>query len=149
MVRAYVESLLEALTGAGQAMPDNDGDYPVRYRNALYYVRIHGETHPVVQVFSVAVAGVDATPELMTALNDLNSRISFTRAFWVRGQVLVEADLLGEAVEPMGFDNACRRVATITDDVAAGLAAQFGGTTAFEDGKSEGYDQEQLPGFYL
>ena len=50
MVRAYVESLLERLIGAQQVSPDGDGDYPVRYQNALYYVRLVGDLNPVVQV---------------------------------------------------------------------------------------------------
>jgi hypothetical protein len=149
MVRAYVESLLEKLIGTDHLVADDDGDYPVRYRDALYYVRLVGENYPIVQVFSIAVADIAGTPELMAALNELNSQIRFARAFWVRGQVLIEVDLIGETLEPVSFDNACQRVATITDDVAKQLAANHGGRTAFEDEKTEHYEAPDGAGMYL
>lgn len=136
MVRAYVESLLERLIGAQQVVPDADGDYPVRYRDARYYVRVVGQVDSVVQVFSVAVAGVPATAGLLRELNTINSQITFARVFWVQDQVLVESEMVGEGVEPADFDNACRAVATITDHYASALAAKFGGTTAFADEKT-------------
>ncbi|MGH3277197.1 MAG: hypothetical protein ACRDNZ_23070, partial [Streptosporangiaceae bacterium] len=52
LVTAYVETLIERLTGADKAVPDHDGDYPVQYRSALYYIRVVGGRVPVVQVFS-------------------------------------------------------------------------------------------------
>ncbi len=137
MVRAYVESLLERLIGAKQVSPDDDGDYPVRYRNARYHVRLVGDVDPVVQVFSVAVSGIAPTPALFKELNTINSSIRFARIFWVREQVLIESEMVGEGVEPADFDNACRAVATITDHYGPLLAERFGGKTAFADEKTE------------
>lgn len=145
MVRAYVESMLERLIGAQQVTPDEDGDYPVRYRDALYYVRLVGSVDPVVQVFSVAVEGVPPTPELFEELNTINSTIKFARTFWVREQVLVESEMLGEGVEPVDFDNACRAVATITDHYGPLLAEKFGGKTAFADEKTAPTEHPQVP----
>lgn len=145
MVRAYVESLLERLIGAQQVTPDADGDYPVRYRDALYYVRLVGDVDPVVQVFSVALSEVPATAGLLKELNSINSRIKFARVFWVRDQVLVESEMLGEGVEPLDFDNACRAVATITDHYGPLLAQRFGGKTAFADEKTEAGNDSTPP----
>jgi hypothetical protein len=131
--RAYVESLLERLLGIDKVLPDDDGDYPVGFRNCTYYVRVIGNTTPVVQVFSVAVADVDATPELLTALNGLNADIRFARAFHVQRQVLIETDVLAEALDPAGFANACKCIASITLEVAPGLAERFGGRLTFAD----------------
>jgi hypothetical protein len=131
--RAYVESLLERLTGSEKVEADPDGDYPVRFRNCLYYVRVIGADAPVVQVFSVAVADVAATPELLAELNTLNSDIRFARAFHVRGQVLIETDVLAEALDPAGFENACNCIASVTLDVAPSLAARFGGRLTFAE----------------
>ena len=36
MVTSHVETLIERLTGVKKAEPDADGDYPIRYRSALY-----------------------------------------------------------------------------------------------------------------
>jgi hypothetical protein len=131
--RAYVESLLERLTSSEKVTADDDGDYPVRFRNCLYYVRLIGNDTPVVQVFSVAVADVEATPELLAELNTLNTDIRFARAFHVRGQVLIETDVLAEALDPAGFENACNCVASITLEMAPSLAARFGGRLTFAD----------------
>lgn len=143
MVRAYVETLLERLIGATQIKPDADGDYPVRYKDALYYVRLVGDVDPVVQVFSVAVSGLPATAALLKELNAINTTIKFARIFWVRDQVLVESDLVGEGVEPVDFDNACQAVATITDHFGPVLAEKFGGKTAFADEKTT--DPQEVP----
>jgi hypothetical protein len=131
--RAYVESLLKRLTGCDKVVADDDGDYPVQFRNCLYYVRVIGNDHPVVQVFSVAVAEVKASPELLTEFNTLNCDIRFARALHVRGQVLIETDVLAEALDSAGFENACNCVASVTLNVAPSLAARFGGRLTFTD----------------
>ena len=129
--------MLERLISAQQVSPDDDGDYPVRYRNALCCVRLVGDKDPVVQVFSLAVSGNTSTPELFEELNSVNSSIKFARIFWVREQVLIKTELVGEGVQPADFDNACGAVATITDHYGPLLAERFGGRTAFADEKTE------------
>ena len=137
MVRAYVESLLERLTGRDKALADADGDYRVRYGDALYFVRLIGDLDPVVQVFATAVSEIPSSPELLTSLNEINSRIRFARVFWVRDQVLIESDLVGQSIDVVGFDSACRAVATITDHYGPLLAKEFGGKTFFDDEKDD------------
>jgi len=129
--RAYVETLLERLTGADKAQTDEDGDYPVVYQDLPYYVRVIGTEDPVVQVFSIALADIENTPELLAALNDLNAQLSFARAFHVRGQVLIETDILAESLDPAGFRNACNCVGSLTTDVARDLHTRFGGQVLF------------------
>lgn len=52
IVTSHVETLIERITGVDKAVPDNDGDYPVRFRDALYWVRVSGsDEHPLVRVF--------------------------------------------------------------------------------------------------
>jgi hypothetical protein len=133
----YVESLLKRLIGATEVVADKDDDYPIRYKDALYYVRVVGDVDPVVQVFSVAVSGIAGKAGLFKELNTINSNIKFARIFWILDQVLVESEMVGEGVEPADFDNACRAVATITDHFGPLLAEKFGGKTAFADEKSE------------
>jgi len=135
MVRAYVESLLERLTGSEKVVPDHDGDYPVRFHSALYYVRLIGDVDPTLQVFATAVRDIKATPALYERLNDINVNIRFARAFWIREQVLIEADLVGQTVDHEEFSAACLAVASITDHYGPTLAEEFGGTTAFADEK--------------
>jgi len=129
--RAYVETLLERLTGADKVQTDEDGDYPVVWQDLPYYVRVIGTEDPVVQVFSIALADIETTPELLGALNDLNAKLSFARAFHVRGQVLIETDILAESLDPAGFRNACNCVGSLTTDVARDLHTRFGGQLLF------------------
>lgn len=145
MLTAYVETLLERLIGATKVTPDADGDYPVRYRSALYYVRVVGTVDPVVQVFSVAVADVKPTAALFKELNTINSTIKFARTFWVHDQVLVETEMVGEGVDPADFDNACEAVATITGHFGPILAGKFGGKTAFADEKDSPAGEAPAP----
>ena len=143
MVRAYTESLLERVIGADKVMADNDGDYPVRFQSALYYVRIDPgpRDDPVVQVFAVAVDKIEPGPALYEALNDINARLRFARTFWVRGQVLIEAEMPGLSLSLEGFGSACETVRYAADHFGPQLAEQFGGKTAFEDEKGADYER--------
>ena len=142
MVAAYVETLLEQLTKNEKIVPDQDGDYPVRYRDARYYVRVVGKPdRPIILVFSVAVDGVEASPALYEQLNDINTNLHFSRCFWVR---------LGMTIKPDDFEALVLDVAEASDYFAPQLAERFGGRLAFEDSKGEGYEEETpLPGLYM
>ena len=127
MVTAYIETLIERLTGVKKAEPDADGDYPIRYRSALYYVRVVGSRMPVVQVFSVAVDGTQFTDALARDLNAINAQLHFCRIFWVLDQVLVESEHLGPTITAADFDESAFNVAEATDAFAKGLADSHGG----------------------
>lgn len=139
MVTSHVETLIERLTGTEKAKPDADGDYAIRYRNALYYVRVVPAWKPVVQIFSVAVDGIPLTDALTRELNDLNTHVHFCRVFWVRDQVLVEAEHLGPSLTEADFDQCALNVAEVTDQFAKGLAERHGGRLAFEEAKAPEY----------
>ena len=139
MVTSHVETLIERLTGVDKAQADADGDYPIRYRSALYFVRIVRAWKPVVQIFSVAVDGVRMTDALARDLNEINARLHFCRAFWVRGQVLIEAELLGPSLTDADFHECALHVAEATDTYANDLAERHGGRLAFEESKEPEY----------
>ena len=154
MVRAYAESLMKQLLGTDQIIRDADGDYPVRYNSAIYYVRIDSGSNddPVVQVFAVALAEITPTPELFEQLNVINSQLRFARIFWVRDQVLIESEMIGVDLSLAGFSTACETVGGAADYFGPRLAEQFGGKTAFADEQEADYEsppQSRLPGFYL
>lgn len=139
MVTSHVETLIERLTGTDKAKPDADGDYAIRYRSALYYVRVVPAWKPVVQIFSVAVDGIRLTDPLARELNDINTRVHFCRVFWVRDQVLAEAEHLGASLTEEDFDQCALNVAEVTDQFAKGLAERHGGRLAFEEAKTPEY----------
>lgn len=148
MVRTYVEKLLRQLINDDQLQADPDGDYPVRYRDALYFVRIDGDASPLVRVFSIALDDVQLTPELLAEVNDINTKLTFARAMFVRGQVLIETELLGEDLAPRSFGAACQSVAVAADRFAPELADRHGGRLAFHEAKSEDYQAEPPVGYY-
>ena len=137
MVVSHVEKLIRRLTGADKVSTDADGDYPIRYRSALYFVRVVRALRPVVQIFSVAVDKIGYSDDLARELNDINSRVHFCRAFWVHDQVLIEAEHLGPSLTEADFDECALTVAEATDTFAGRLAERFGGRLAFEETKSE------------
>lgn len=139
MVTSHVETLIERLTGADKAQADADGDYPIRYRSALYFVRVVRAATPVVQIFSVAVDGIRITDALTRDLNEINARLHFCRAFWIHGQVLIEAELLGPSLTDADFHECALHVAEATDTFAKDLAGRHGGRLAFEESKEPGY----------
>ncbi len=151
MVHAYVRDLLERLCGA-RSVPDQDGDYPVTCFGALFYVRVTNPSDPVVQVFSVAVDDIAGSAELYEAINKVNVRLRFARAFHVQGQVLIESEIWACELNPANFEHACRNVAAATDEHGTDLITRFGGIPRFELSKQldgEGNVKGQSVGLYL
>lgn len=138
MVFSYVRDLLEGLTGT-RPEPDSDGDLLVGLGGAQFHVRVVNPDDAIVQVFSVGIADLEPTPELMTALNDINQQIGFARAFHVQGQVLIESEIWGSDVNVANFRHACHNIAGATDRFVPQLLERFGGTPRFEQSKEPGY----------
>lgn len=150
MVTSHIETLIERITGMEKAQADAQGDYPVQYKGAKYFVRVAGDdTRPIVRVFSTVVAEVEAGPDLYEAVNDINTRVGFCRCFWVEGQVLIEAEHLGLTINTDDFFQLADNVASASDHFGPQLAERFGGKLAFEDSKADEYEEPPLPGMYL
>lgn len=153
MVQSYVRDLLETMTGT-RPEPDADGDLPVSFGRAQFFVRVVHPADPVVQVFSIAVAEIEASNELLIALNEINLNIKFARAIHVGRQVLIEFEIWGADVNPDNFAYACRTIGAATDTYAPPIVEKLGGVAHFEESKESGYEQEELfedsaPGMYL
>jgi hypothetical protein len=147
LVRSHVETLLESVTGKPQVKPDDDGDYAVRFQNALYFVRILGTEHPVVQVFAIAVAGAEVRPELYEVLNRINAQLTFARTFATDGKVVIASELIGESLDADELSSACAAVARAADHFGPILAKQFGGELPFEHQKEPDYQPpSEAPG---
>lgn len=150
MVTSHVETLIERITGVNKATADQDGDYPVRYRNARYFVRVAGnDDRPLVRVSSTVVSEIEPSPDLYEAVNDINTRLGFCRCFWLQGQVQIEAEHLGMTIKREDFFELADNVASASDYFGPKLAERFGGKLAFEDSKGEDYDEPPAPGMYL
>ncbi len=142
---SYVRDLIERITGV-RPEPDADGDLPVHFHGAQFFVRvIASAANPWVQVFSVAVADVQDSPGLMSRLNQINSFIHFARAFHVGQQVIIEAEIWADDVTPANFLYACQNVAAATDTFGPEIQKAFGGRLLFEESKTDAYRQGELP----
>lgn len=133
----YVRELLSSMTGE-RPEPDHDGDLPVFFNGAAFYVRILGSNDPLIQIFSVAIDALDESPELYARLNNINQNLQFARAFHVGRQVLIESEIWASDLNPANFHYACRNIATATDS-ATPMLTELGGTPRFETSKSEDY----------
>ena len=136
---SYVRDLLERLTGE-RPVPDHDGDLPIFWQGANFWVRIVGNPDAWVQVFSIALADLDPTPEMMVRLNDINANLRFARAFHCARQVLIETEIWADDVNPANLRHACWNVATATDAHSQVLVQEFGGRPFFEESKTEEYE---------
>jgi hypothetical protein len=124
--RPKVEQDLSSLYGPQATLRDKDGDYCLPRGRTPVYARLANDP-PRLQIFAVALSGVPLTFELLTELNDLNTRIGFVRCFWIDDQVLVEAESLIEAVRTDLVSELYRSVDLVAADIAPMLASMFGG----------------------
>lgn len=132
-IRPYVEKLLEEGFGIPDLKPDEDGDYPFRFRSAGYYVRLINESAPTLQLFSIVVRDIKRTAKLLAALNDINSRASFARVYWTDSRVVVATELVAETLDAQELGNACNVVGQLADAIGTGIVAEFGGKLLFEE----------------
>jgi len=149
MVSAYLETLIEQLTGTEKAVPDQDGDYSISYRGARYWARVEGEANPIVRIYSIVLAQLEPTPELYESLNVINTRMTFLRAFWVDSTVIFEHEHVGHSMQEDEFTNSFTTIASATDFFGPQLHERFGGVAAFHESKTDDYATAEIhqPGY--
>jgi T3SS (YopN, CesT) and YbjN peptide-binding chaperone 1/T3SS (YopN, CesT) and YbjN peptide-binding chaperone 3 len=126
-----VESALKAFLNVDELVRDRDGDIPVRMGSAIVFVRTREGTPPMVQVFSPILHGIDSSPGLLDALNEVNSRIHFARVFWAERSVVVAADVSAIRITADHVAFACLQLGSLADHLDDELRERFGGSTAF------------------
>jgi hypothetical protein len=126
-----VEKALVSGLGVEKVFRDEDGDYPIRVGSALIFLRLLGGVPPLVQLFGPVLRGVAASPVLFEALNEINSRVRFARAFWANDQVVVAMELTSVDLAPEQIAFACVELGNLADHLDDGLHGRFGGATTF------------------
>jgi hypothetical protein len=111
---------------------DEDGDYAIPVGSALVYVHVGGDRLPLIAIFSSILTDVEASPGLFVALNDINRRIRFARAFWVSGTIVVATELAAVDVSAQQVSFACMQLGSLADHLDDVLHGRFGGGVAFE-----------------
>jgi len=129
---ASLEAALAEFISSADLVRDEDGDLPIRVGSAIMFVRPVPGRPPLVQVFSPIVRGVELTPALLEALNDINRHVLFGRAFWTNREVVVSMELTAVGISPPQIAFACVQLGNLADHLDDVLRGRFGGTTVFE-----------------
>ena len=127
-----VEEGVRRWLGVDRLERDADGDYPIPVGSALVFVRVADGPLPMVAVFSSILTDVDESPALFAALNDINRRIRFARAFWVARTIVVATELPAVDITADQIAFACVQLAGLADHLDDVLHGRFGGGFAFE-----------------
>jgi hypothetical protein len=134
-LKPLVERALKAFLNVDELHRDQDGDIPIRMGSALVFVRTLDGTPPMVQVFSPILNGIDRSPALIDALNEVNSRIHLGRVFWTGRAVVVATEVSAVRINPDHVAFACLQLGSLADRLDDELRRHFGGTMAFEAGR--------------
>lgn len=147
---SHVETLIERVTGIDKALPDPDGDYPVRFRDALYFVRVDGDgDEPVVRVYSPVLLDVPASAELFEAINAVNASLGFCRCLLLDDRVVIEAEHLGLTLRTDDFRELTHHVASASDFFGSTLIQRFGGRRPLADLPDDEDEAPKRTGMYL
>ena len=87
----------------------------------------------MVAVFSTILSDVDESPGLFAALNDINRRICFARAFAVARSLVIATELPAVDITADQIAFACTQLAGLADHLDDVLHGRFGGGFAFDD----------------
>lgn len=128
-----VESTVKEVCGPLATEQDQDGDYPLDRTGAPIFARLLFEPAPAtVQVFAVLLTDIEASPDLLRELNDLNASMTYARIFHTDGAVMAEVDLLAETLDESELRTAIERIGSEARRLMPTLALVFGGETIEE-----------------
>lgn len=130
-VRTEVDAAIRRLLGVDGFERDEHGWAMFRAGSATVYVRVYGDP-PVVQVLSPLLTGVDETPDLLEAVNELNANVSFAKVVCRDRDVVASLELFGMPFTPLHLSHALSVVAAVADD-SDQLQQRFGGRTTVGD----------------
>jgi hypothetical protein len=121
-----VEAALCRFLGVGSIALDPSGNYPVPTGTTMLFVRILPFEPPVVRVFAPVFRGMAATPELLVALNDLNTELLFCRVLVVNGEVIVATEFRAAGITADDVAWGCLVVGGWVERIGATLVARLG-----------------------
>lgn len=126
MVDAYVRHLLVEEHG-GELEVLDDGGYVVPVGDGVRVWVVDGNHRSRrVLVTAQVLGGVEATPELLRVLDELNAVTPYGRYFHLADGVVVEDTVLAEELQPGALFNAIGFVAWATENARGALADELG-----------------------
>ena len=113
----------------GERVPPRDrlGNIPIGVDGARVFVGSLDGRPPSVHVFAPVLPGAVASPALLDAVNDINTRLRFGRVIWTGRDVLAILAVPAVRITAEGIAFACLQVANIANHFGAELGARFGG----------------------
>ena len=126
-LRPLVEQVVRQFLGVAELEVDQDGDIPIRAGSAMLFVRPVDSVPPVVSIFSPVLSGVERSPDLLEALNQINDRLTFGRVFWHGGVVVAMTELLAIRMSAEQIAFACLHLGALVDQLDDELHDRFGG----------------------
>lgn len=130
-LQGVIETGLRDWCGVTELPVDEDGDYLVPVDGgAIVYVRILDGAPATAGVFSVLAVGIPPSPALYLALNDINTRIRFGRAWWQDGRITLGIELSGLGLAADQVGHACIELACMASVLDDDLHGRFGGRMA-------------------
>jgi hypothetical protein len=137
VLRPYVEKTLKELLETDNLIIDEDGDVPIRWGSAMYYVRLLDREVPLVRLFATLVRGVKKNAKLLGLINQINTEIAMARVYWIENDVVVSTELVAETLDKIELDQACRNIGWIADTYDTKLKDEVGGEMSFADEKPD------------
>jgi hypothetical protein len=133
-IQRRTHALLEQIFDPPVDPPNEAGDWYFSYGSAGLIVSIlqrEDEEFPVVLVASPILSDTQKTPQLLDALNDMNSGLHFGRAYWSNGYVWVAANMIAETLDREELAHALNVIGHWSDTVDEAFAQGFGGVLPF------------------
>jgi T3SS (YopN, CesT) and YbjN peptide-binding chaperone 1/T3SS (YopN, CesT) and YbjN peptide-binding chaperone 3 len=134
-VAPLVEEALRVFLGVEELERDRDGDIPIRAGSAMLFVRTVDSVPPIVSIFSPVLVGVERSPDLLEALNEINDRVMFGRVFWHGGNVVAMTELMALRISPEQIAFACLELGALADRLDDDLRERFGGRRLTDEPK--------------
>lgn len=148
-LRPFVEEALRQALGTSEIKYDPSGDIPIRFGNAMVFVRLVGAP-PRVRIFSPMLWDLRSTDGLLEALNDINLQVDAGRVIWTGEEVIAAIDLPARGLTGEYVALACFQIGSLADHFDNQLADRFGGRTMFQEVASEAgrpHEPASLPGY--
>ena len=137
MLRPYVEKLLTEWLQTDKLIIDDDGDVPIHYNSALYYVSLLDREPPLVRVWSIVLRNIKKTPELLDAINEANTTILECRMFWYDDEVRLSGEILAEELQKEELIELCDAISKLADEYDDKLKEKFGGELGYTEPPSQ------------
>lgn len=121
--------IVEMLTASGYPFKTEDGRCRVERGSTAVFItaRQWQERYTIIELVSPVLNGVAYVPELLEALNELNEKLYFGKAYWRNEEVWLAHNLLGDRLDTEELIASVGMLAVTADHLDDELKRRFGG----------------------